>query len=417
MTAAPDAPTPRLHYAWAVSTACLLTVATALGFGRYALGMLLPSMGASLPLSYAEMGFVSTGNFVGYTFGVVIAARICARWGERKAMGYGLLAVAFSMLAVAKADGFDLVIAAYAVTGIGGGVANVTALGLVSHWYARRLRGRAAGFQVVGSSLAIMFAGLTLPQINLAVGAEGWRDGWMLVGAISLVFALACAALVRNRPEDMGLQPAGVSDDAAEAAARVRGHPGTAVVAHLGAIYFLFGFTYAVYLTFAVTSLVDERHLSEVEAGQFWAFLGLISMMSGPLCGYLSDRFGRRTGLAFAFAVFAGAYATAAADLGPAGLWASVVLFGVVAWGIPAIMGAAVGDYAGPRNAVRILGTITVAFAMGQVTGPALGGLMAEWIGGFAPGYAAISVISTLSVIIALKLPSPREPGDDGHRD
>ena len=409
MTAPSAEPPVWRHYAWAVTFALMLNVAVALGFGRYALGMLLPAMGASLPLSYAEMGFVSTGNFIGYTLGVLVAGWVVARWGERRAIGYGLAAVAVSMLGVAQAGGFYTVIAAYAVTGIAGGIANVTALGLVSHWYTRQLRGRAAGFQVVGSSFAIIFCGLALPQINLHVGPEGWRDGWILIGGISVIFALVCGLLIRNRPEDKGLAPAGDTDGDGLAAGRARGHPGRAVVAHLGTVYFLFGFTYAVYLTFVVTSLVDERHLSEVQAGRFWAFLGLISIMSGPLCGYLSDRFGRRIGLAFAFAVFCASYVTAAADFGETGLWASVILFGVVAWGIPAIMGAAVGDYAGPRNAVSVLGTITVAFAMGQVTGPALGGLLAEWTGSFAPGYAAIAVISAFSVVIALKLPPPRD--------
>ena len=97
----------------------------------------------------------------------------------------------------------------------------------------------------------------------------------------------------------------------------------------------------------------------------------------------------------------------AAIDGGANSQWASVVAFGVAGWSIPAILGAAVGDYAGPRNAVRILGTITVAFSLGQVTGPALGGLLAEWTNSFAPGYWAIAATSGVAVLISLALPLP----------
>ncbi|MEK9723761.1 MAG: MFS transporter, partial [Rhodospirillaceae bacterium] len=292
---APAPPPPRWHYGWAVAAACMLTVLVSLGFGRFALGMLLPAMGAALPLSYAEMGFVSTGNFIGYTLGVMAAGQVVARVGERRAIVAGMFVCAASMLGVGLAGGFGPVVTIYALTGFAGGVANVTAMGLISHWFTRRLRGRAAGFQVTGSSFAIVFGGLTIPQINLMFGAEGWRTGWLVLGGLSLAIAVVCALVLRNRPEDVGLNPAGGDADAA-AAARVRGHPGRGVVWHLGVIYFFFGMTYAVYLTFAVTSLVDERGLSEVAAGRFWAMLGLVTLVSGPLFGFLSDRFGRRAG-------------------------------------------------------------------------------------------------------------------------
>ncbi len=48
-----------------------MVIIACLGFGRFALGMLLPSMGTSLSLDYAEMGAVSTGNFLGYLLAVL----------------------------------------------------------------------------------------------------------------------------------------------------------------------------------------------------------------------------------------------------------------------------------------------------------------------------------------------------------
>ena len=405
----PEPPEPVWpHYGWVITAACTVCVAVSLGFGRFALGMLLPAMGAALPLDYADMGFVSTGNFVGYTIGVMAAAWVVPAIGERWTISGGLMIVALSLLAVGQATGFASAMIIYSVTGLAGGCANVTALGLVSHWFTRQLRGRAAGFQVSGSSFAIMFSGLVLPNINLIVGPDGWRDGWMLLGGLSVLGAVFAGVVLRNRPADKGLEPAGTPDYPA-ATAGVQGHPGARTVAHLSTIYFFFGITYSVYLTFMVTSLVEERGLSEVAAGQFWTTLGLMTLMSGPLFGFLSDLYGRRQALAMAFAVYGTAYALAAIDGGAISQWASVAAFGVAGWSIPAILGAAVGDYAGPRNAVKILGTITVAFSLGQVSGPALGGLLAEWTDSFAPGYWAIATTAGIAVLISLALPLPRD--------
>ena len=54
------------QYKWLIAFTGMLALFTALGLGRFALGMLLPSMGATLDLSYAQMGFIGTVNFVGY---------------------------------------------------------------------------------------------------------------------------------------------------------------------------------------------------------------------------------------------------------------------------------------------------------------------------------------------------------------
>src|SRR3990172_11538086 len=70
-----------LHYGWVIVFTGTLCIFACLGFGRFALGMLLPSMASTLKLSYSQIGFISTGNFIGYLASVLffghIAPRIC----------------------------------------------------------------------------------------------------------------------------------------------------------------------------------------------------------------------------------------------------------------------------------------------------------------------------------------------------
>ena len=158
-----------------------------------------------------------------------------------------------------------------------------------------------------------------------------------------------------------------------------------------------------------VTSLIEERGLDEITAGQFWATLGLITLISGPTFGFISDKFGRQNAFALAFFVYGIAYALAAVNGSSICQWASVIAFGIAGWSIPAIMGAAVGDYSAPQNAVKVLGTITVWFSMGQVIGPALGGILAKLTDSFIPGYWAITAAAAAAILISVTLPSPHE--------
>jgi MFS family permease len=85
-------------------------------------------------------------------------------------------------------------------------------------------------------------------------------------------------------------------------------------------------------------------------------------------------------------------------------LYLSVILFGLSAWSIPGIMGAAIGDYMGPRQAVRSLGIITGFVGIGQATGPVVAGVLAEWSGTFDSSYLLAAVFAVLGGIFSLTL-------------
>jgi MFS family permease len=402
------------HYGWAVVAAGSIGIFACLGLGRFALGMLLPSMGLSLDLSRSQMGWISTANFIGYMAAVMLGGRMVARWGARKTIVAGLGLVGLSMMAVSRAEGFGQVLALYILTGYGSGAANVPVMGLVAHWFGRKVRGRAAGFVVIGSGVAIMTAGALVPMINAVHGAEGWRLSWLVIGLMVLAAAAIDLVVIRNTPAELGLAPVtGINASPGDSAPICAAAPSPSVkrriLAHLGAVYAAFGFTYVIYATFIVTALVQERGFPESTAGMFWSWIGFLSLASGPVFGSLSDRIGRRAGLMIVLAFQAAAYVLVALPLPEPFLYASIVLFGLVVWAIPSIMAAAVGDYLGPEQAAASFGTITLIFALGQIVGPAVAGWMADSWGSFSGAFAMAAVVAGLGFGGAAFLPNPRK--------
>lgn len=387
-----------------------MTIFSCIGLARFAYGMLLPSMAKALSLAYDRMGFVSTANFAGYMAAVGLAPFVMRRIGSRATVTAGLVVISLCMGALGAVSSFFPLLFLYCLTGAGSGFANIPVMVLVSHWFTRSLRGRAAGIMVAGNGVAIIFAGLLVPWLNRLLGSAGWRAGWLVLGGISLLVAVAAGLLVRDAPEEMGLGPCGNPEPALRPASGGGGAKtgGSRIVVHLGLLYLLFGATYTVYATFAVTSMVAERGLAEVSAGRFWSAVGFFSLFSGPVFGSLSDRIGRNRGIALVFALQTAAYLFAGLPLGRWALAVSVVLFGVAAWSIPSIMAAAAGDYLGVAGAASGFSTVTFFLGGGQVAGPAAAGLIAKGAGSFQAAFLAAAAATAVAAAASLMLPKPQ---------
>jgi len=412
---APDRPLPR-HYAWVIVAAGTTTIFSCIGLARFGYGMLLPSMAKALSLGYERMGFVGTGNFAGYMAAVGLAPFVMRRVGSRATAAAGLFVVAACLFAVGSVSRFGPLLFFYSAAGVGSGLANIPVMVLVSHWFAPALRGRAAGIMVGGNGAAIVLAGFLVPWLNRHLGEAGWRAGWWVLGGLSLLSASFAALAIRDAPHDVGLSPLG--EEKAGAAPAARGAAGLdpgggrRIVAHLGLLYLVFGATYTIYATFAVTSMVAERGLAEEAAGRFWSVVGFFSLFSGLLFGSLSDRIGRRWGIALVFGIQTAAYLMAGLPLGRAALALSVVLFGVAAWSIPSIMAAAAGDYLGPARAAAGFSVVTFCLGAGQVAGPAAAGLIAKATGSFSGAFLAPAAATAAAAAAAAFLPAPGPRGE-----
>ncbi len=400
----------QFHYGWMIVPTGTLCIMACLGFGRFSLGMLLPSMASTLRLSYSQMGFISTVNFLGYLVAVLASGLWAARIGPRRLIFASLMTVGLSMSLISQSKSFIYVLVLYGLTGLGSGATNVPVMGLVSAWFSRNKRGRAAGFIVIGSGFAIIVSGKLIPAVNRSIGPEGWRVSWLIISAIVILIAFLSYILLRDRPEEKGLRPVGGESTVSPVVIAHREKQNiykSGIMYYLGIIYFLFGYTYVIYATFIVTSLVRERGFSESVAGDFWSWVGLLSLFSGPVFGTLSDRLSRKSGLIIVFSLQMLSYLLAASGLPGVFLYLSICFYGVVAWSIPSIMAAAVGDYVGARKAAAAFGLVTFIFGFGQISGPAVAGVLAEKTGSFSGSFYMAAFFAGVAILLTAFLKKP----------
>ncbi len=397
------------HYGWLIVAVGSLGVFACIGLARYALGMLLPAMGLDLHLSYTQMGAISTSNFLGYLIGILGTSHLVRRFGARLLTAAALLLSGLCMVGIGVASNLYVIIALYILTGVGSSMANIPLMAVLSSWFASKLRGKAAGLVVSGNGAAIIFAGLAVPWLN-ALTVHSWRLSWMVLGLIVGLIGILCLLVLRNRPQDMGLVPAGQEEHTALPQPHQLHSERTVplrLILHCGAIYFVFGCTFVTYATFIVTTMVQQYGFNQQTAGSFWSWVGFLSLFSGPLFGMLADRISHRFTLMVVFGIQTLAYLLAGLHLSTPFLFLSIGCFGIVAWSIPSTMAALSGDYAGPDKAFAMFSAITFIFATGQVAGPFFAGLIAEQTGTFSGSYLVAAALTATAVLLALLLPPP----------
>ena len=409
---AASGPPTRLHYGWIILGTGIGVMFACLGLGRFALGMLLPAMGDGLGLDYGQMGLISTANFIGYMVSVIVVGRVANRFGPRLTISAGLMIIGSSMALIWGANGLALILPLYFLTGIGSGLANIPMMALVAGWFVKHWRGRAAGFMLIGNGMGIIFSGFIVPLLIAEMGDMGWRFGWLILGGVVLGIAVLAAITLRNSPAQVNQLPMGTDLPKSSGSAAAEQRPMSAdlpkaempKLIQLGLVYSLFGATYAVYATFIVTALVNERGFDTQAAGMFWSIVGVISLVSGPYAGYIADRFGRFQALTIIFVQFSIAHLLALQGLPTFFLYLSILAFGLSLWGIPSVMAATVGDLVGPARASSAFGFVTIFFGVGQVAGPALAGFLAESTGLFDAAFLICAVLTVIAAVACVKL-------------
>jgi MFS family permease len=392
----------------------LLTAIGAHGFGRFAYSMINPSMIDGLGLSYAQVGKLAVGNFVGYLILGIVGGFLAARLGPRMVISLSLALMGITMILTGLAKTYGFALAMRTLTGLGNGGAFVPAMALGSIWFSARKRGLATGIVTAGIGIGFALSGVIVPPILSVYGVEGWRSCWYYLGVIVLVLAGITCGFLRNRPEDLGLKQlgSGASEDKSEGQ-KAKGLEWGKVykfgaVWHLGIVYLIFGFSYIIYINFFATFLVKEMGWTHSETGRLFSFLGFLSIFCGLLWGGISDIIGRKGGAALAYVTLAISYGIFAVFRSPGAFYVSTVFFGLTAWAIPTIMAAAAGDYVGPRLAPAGLGFITIFFGIGQTIGPYVGGLLADMTDSFTLSFALASGVSMAGALGSLTLRRPQ---------
>ena len=403
-----------IHYGWIIVALGFLSVLGAHGFGRFAYSLVLRDMKLSLDLTYAQMGDIASANFIGYLALATIGGALASKYGSRRVISISAMVMGVTMILTGLSRSYFEVLVLRFLTGLGNGSTYLPSMALPSIWFALKYRGRATGYVSAGIGVGFALAGVLVPPILALYAPEGWRYVWFYLGSALIAISIVDLIFLRNRPEDLGLKPVGFEESTLSSSPSSSSSLRWGLVYKskevwfVGLVYFMYGFSYIIYVTFFAAYLEDVFGWSKALASSLWFMVGILSIFSGVIWGWVSDVLGRKYGMCLAYLVLASSYLLFAVALPPYGLYVSALVFGLTAWSIPTVAVVAAADYVSSELRSAAAGFVTFFFGVGQVLGPKVAGHVIDVIG-FPPAFIIATLASLVGAFGSLLLKKPRK--------
>jgi MFS family permease len=410
---------PRVYYGWIIVGVVFVTMGIGVN-ARTAFSLLFPPI-------LDEFGWERGVTAGAFSFGFLVSAvlapslgRMMDRRGPRivNEMGVGIMATGL-LLAPLVYRPWHL----YATLGVlvGGGsvVLGYTGQSLfLPNWFVRRR----------GLALSIAFSGvgvgsiILLPWLQALIQRAGWRAACWTMATLMLGLLVPLNLLLRQRPEDLGLQPDGDSapygQPAASQLSNVVDAAWAAVDWTLGRAvrttrfwWITLGYFTALYAWYAV-QVHQTKYLVEIgfsPASAAWA-LGFVSLAGIPgqiTLGHISDRIGREwvwTVASLGFAICYLALLLLRDSPTPALLYLMVISQGLLGYGITSVVGAIPAEIFQGRHYGTIFGTLMLSAVVGGATGPWVTGALHDVTGDYTLAFwiaTGCTVVSAVTIWLA----------------
>lgn len=153
---------------------------------------------------------------------------------------------------------------------------------------------------------------------------------------------------------------------------------------------------------------VQAQHVGAIAAGAVGSLYALMQLISGPIIGELSDRYGRRPVLLVCLSGTALAYFFLGMANSLTLIFLAVALDGITGGNLTTAY-AYIADITTPENRARGMGLVGAAFGLGLILGPALGGGLSAY-GLSVPAFAACAIASANVMFGLLVLPESLPP-------
>ncbi|MDM0086360.1 MULTISPECIES: YbfB/YjiJ family MFS transporter [unclassified Variovorax] len=375
--------------AWRAALACMVTLAVAMGLGRFAFTPMLPIMLHEGKLDLQSGGVLASLNYLGYFLGAVSCAAIRLR--PAFMVRSGLVATAVLLLGMGLLNGFTL----WGALRGAAGVVSAWTFVFASGWGLRRLA--ETGAPTLGGVI-YSGPGLGIAATGLLGGLTGrWGSDWAWIG-YGLVAVVLIALIWRIFDDGMPVATAAGAPQTPAPVVAPADHRSDA--RWLVALYGLAGFGYIITATF-LPVIARQALPGSPWPDFFWPLFGL-AIVPGALIGARAPpEWDNRLLLAIAYALQAVGVVLSVA-------WPTIAGFalGSLLLGMPftAITLFAVRDARRLRGnaAAGLIGYATASYGVGQILGPLFAAPLAQRTGSFeVPLLVAAAVLAVGSVLFA----------------
>ncbi|MBI5627427.1 MAG: MFS transporter [Candidatus Rokubacteria bacterium] len=394
------------HWRWApgpwtvLAASCFILLIT-MGW-RYSFGVFFKSMAGEFGWDRATLSLVVAINMLVFGLSQPFVGQLADRLGPRRVLAICSIVLGTGLAAVSVSQTFLGIVVFYGIAvGLGFGATTITVnSALISRWFDRN-RGLALGIASAGVSAG---QAVFIPLTTTVLIASGWRQGFLMLGALTVILLLlVVGVVVRDQPPGGAATPAGRGQALARQDVRPLAAMRTAAFWQLGGAFLTCGFAISLMSTHFIPYATDVG-LSPQLAGRLFGFMGVMSILGSLSAGWLSDQIGRRLPLASVYLLRVVAFLLLSRAQTPGDFWLCVTLFGLC-WAAPfPLTSAFTGDLWGKGAIATIFGTIFFLHLLGDALGAYVGGLLFDRTGSYTLVFMLAAVLAGLAGLSVLSI-------------
>ncbi len=284
-----------IFYGWVIVATSM--VITAIGVGlMFSLGIFMQPLEVAFGWGRGQIARASLFGWIAFGLASFLFGALSDRLGTRVVVMIGGLIFGAGMLALSRMQTLWQLYLWYGLL-VGGGIGAflVPLTSTVTRWFTRR---RALVVSLANCGIGLggtLFAPLT----GYLVMSYGWRAAFAAYGLLVWAVILPLALLIRDRPQDMGLQPFGSHPVAASppppvANATFREILATPTFWIIAVVHMLCCAAHSGPIFHMVSAAIDVG-VSKLAAATIFSTASLASIVGRIGTGVLADRFGSKT--------------------------------------------------------------------------------------------------------------------------
>lgn len=294
----------RLYYGWIVVGLAFFVLLVAAG-ARSTPGVLMQPMERDMGWTAATISLAVAINIVLFGLMGPFAAALMQTIGIRKTILIGLGTVAVSTAATSFIQTPAELILTWGI-GVGTGVGLVgivVAATVATRWFVAR-RGTVTGMLTAANATGQL---VFLPLLAVVAQTFGWRPVGFVVSGVAIAAAIPIALLMRERPEEIGLQPFGATAAKLDEPPLLRsGNPIRTAFATLTdaarkrdfwilfGTFFICGASTNGFIGTHFIPACGDHGITEVAAAGYLAAMGAFDLVGTTVSGILTDRWNSR---------------------------------------------------------------------------------------------------------------------------
>ncbi|HEX3643484.1 MAG TPA: MFS transporter [Ktedonobacteraceae bacterium] len=382
----------RLHYGWIVASITFLTLLAAAGM-RSTPGVLIVPLEHEFGWSSATISLAVSINLVLFGLSGPFAAALIQRFGVKWVMLGGLLLVAIAASCTTLMnEPWELDLFWGILVGLAtGSISSVLGAIVADRWFSQR-RGFVTGLLSASNATGQL---VFLPLLASVVVSSGWRIASFVVAGSALLITPIVALFMRERPQDIGLQPYGAVET--QPVVESQANPLTAAFGGLmrglrsqdfwllAGSFFICGLTTNGLIGTHLIPASMDHGIPEVTAASMLALIGIFDLIGTTVSGWLSDRIDNRVLLCWYYALRGLALLWLPYALGSS--WLSFLVF-IVFYGLDWVAtvpptARLTADLFGKEQMGVVYGWIFASHQLGAATAAFGAGVLRTWLGNY----------------------------------